>query len=73
MEGVYMGYDGPCPPWNDSILHHYHFTVFALDVETLGLEGEFSGQDAQEAMKGHILAQASHMGTYSMNPNVKAS
>jgi len=67
MEGTYGGYDGPCPPWNDSIVHHYHFEVFALDVETLGLQGEFTGQDALEAMEGHILASTSHMGTYSMN------
>ncbi len=72
MEGVYGGYDGPCPPWNDSIIHHYHFEVFALDIETLNLGGEFTGQDTLEAMKGHILASASHMGTYSMNPEVKA-
>ncbi len=70
MEGTYGGYDGPCPPWNDSIVHHYHFEVFALDVETLGLQGEFTGQDALEAMEGHILARASHMGTYSMNPAI---
>ncbi|MFU8878192.1 MAG: YbhB/YbcL family Raf kinase inhibitor-like protein, partial [Wenzhouxiangellaceae bacterium] len=35
MEGMYFGYDGPCPPWNDERLHHYHFTVYALDVERL--------------------------------------
>lgn len=22
MAGNYGGYDGPCPPWNDSIVHH---------------------------------------------------
>ncbi|MEM0966863.1 MAG: YbhB/YbcL family Raf kinase inhibitor-like protein [Verrucomicrobiota bacterium] len=71
MEGVYGGYDGPCPPWNDTIVHHYHFEVFALDIDTLGLQGEFTGQTAREAMEGHILASASHMGTYSMNPEVK--
>jgi len=27
MEGNYGGYDGPCPPWNDEIIHHYHFTL----------------------------------------------
>lgn len=70
MEGTYGGYDGPCPPWNDSIIHHYHFSIYALDVETLGLQGEFSGQDALKAMKSHILARASHMGTYSMNPAI---
>lgn len=72
MEGIYGGYDGPCPPWNDSIVHHYHFEVFALDVETLGLEGDFSGGDALRAMEGHILAKALHTGTYSMNPAVRA-
>ncbi len=24
MQGDYFGYDGPCPPWNDEIMHHYH-------------------------------------------------
>ncbi len=72
MEGTYGSYDGPCPPWNDSIIHHYHFEVFALDVETLGLEGDFGGQDVLDAMEGHVLASASHMGTYSMNPAVSA-
>ncbi|MEH6452239.1 MAG: YbhB/YbcL family Raf kinase inhibitor-like protein [Psychromonas sp.] len=71
MEGVYGGYDGPCPPWNDSIIHHYHFKVFALNIETLPLQGEFTGQDTLDAMEGHVLASASHMGTYSMNPAVK--
>ena len=32
MAGNYFGYDGPCPPWNDSILHHYVFTIYALGV-----------------------------------------
>jgi len=72
MEGVYGNYDGPCPPWNDSIVHHYHYSVFALDVETLDVQGEFTGQESLEAMKGHVLASASHMGTYSMNPAVQA-
>lgn len=70
MAGTYGGYDGPCPPWNDSLVHHYHFTVFALDVETLNLAGEFTGAQARAAMEGHVLAQASHVGTYSMNPAV---
>ncbi len=72
MEGVYGGYDGPCPPWNDSIAHHYHFEVYALDVETLGLSGDFDGHAVRTAMEGHVLAKASHVGTYSMNPDVPA-
>lgn len=72
MEGVYGGYDGPCPPWNDSIVHHYQFEVVALDVETLGLSGDFTGQDVRGAIEGHVLARAAHVGTYSMNPAVPA-
>jgi Raf kinase inhibitor-like YbhB/YbcL family protein len=72
MKGDYGGYDGPAPPWNDSIVHHYHFTVFALDVESLGLAGSFTGQQARDAMKGHVLDQASWVGIYSMNPDVIA-
>lgn len=67
MGGDYGGYDGPCPPWNDSIMHHYHFTVYALDVDTLNLSGSFTGADALDAMKGHVLAQGAHMGTYTLN------
>lgn len=72
MEGIYGGYDGPCPPWNDSIVHHYHFTVYALDVETLGLGSDFSGSEALEALEGHVLASANYVGRYSMNPDVPA-
>ncbi|PID50355.1 MAG: YbhB/YbcL family Raf kinase inhibitor-like protein [Proteobacteria bacterium] len=72
MAGNYGGYDGPCPPWNDSIPHRYYFTVYALDVETLNLHGAFTGTEALAALEGHILAKASHMGTYSMNPKLVA-
>ncbi|MBL4906263.1 MAG: YbhB/YbcL family Raf kinase inhibitor-like protein [Sneathiella sp.] len=72
MGGNYGGYDGPCPPWNDSIVHHYHFTVYALDVESLGLSGNFGGPEALAAMESHVLAQGTYMGTYSLNPDVPA-
>ncbi|MGB0371246.1 MAG: YbhB/YbcL family Raf kinase inhibitor-like protein [Opitutales bacterium] len=72
MGGVYGGYDGPCPPWNDSIVHHYHFELYALDVESLGLSGEFGGAEMLSALKDHVLAKATYMGTYSMNPSVPA-
>ncbi len=72
MAGDYGGYDGPCPPWNDSIVHHYHFTVFALDTESVGLSGSFTGEDVRKAIEGRVLAQAEYVGTYSMNPAVSA-
>jgi hypothetical protein len=73
MEGDYYGYDGPCPPWNDSIIHHYVFTVHALDIESLPLEGRFTGADVRKAIAGHTLASASITGSYTLNPRLAAS
>lgn len=70
MNGDYYGYDGPCPPWNDEIVHHYVFTVYALDIEKLPLEGKFGGPEVRAAIAGHVLAEASLTGTYSLNPAV---
>jgi Raf kinase inhibitor-like YbhB/YbcL family protein len=68
MAGNYGGYDGPCPPWNDARLHHYHFIVYAIDAPTLGLSGNFTGQDAQAAIAKHTLAKGQVVGTYTQNP-----
>ena len=68
--GKYFGYDGPAPPWNDSILHHYTFTVYALDIEEVPVVGEFTGQQVRDAIWGHVLAEASIMGTYTQNPRL---
>ena len=67
MKGDYYGYDGPCPPWNDDLLHHYHFHVYALDVPALGVSGRFTAKDARAAMEGHVLAEAELVGTYTLN------
>lgn len=71
MEGKYFGYDGPCPPWNDTLIHHYHFTVYALDVEKCPVEGEFTGPDVLAAIEGHVLASAEIVGTYTLNPSLR--
>jgi hypothetical protein len=71
MGGDYYGYDGPCPPWNDAIPHRYTFTVFALDVARLGIEGRFTGAEVRAAMAGHVLAEASLTGLYTLNPAVR--
>lgn len=70
MKGDYYGYDGPCPPWNDELMHHYIFTVYALDIPQLEIEGQITGQKVRDAMAGHILDQASLTGLYSLNPDV---
>jgi len=71
MAGQYGGYDGPCPPWNDDALHHYHFTVYALDVASLNLGNEFGAADVLAAIEGHVLAQGECVGTYTLNPALR--
>ena len=71
MAGNYFGYDGPCPPWNDELPHHYVFTLYALDVPRLGVGGIFKGADVRSAMAGHVLAEAKVTGRYTLNPAVK--
>jgi len=71
MKGDYGGYDGPCPPWNDERLHHYHFTVYALAVPSLDLTGKFGGPEALAAMDGHVLAKGAWIGTYTLNPSLR--
>ena len=71
MRGDYYGYDGPCPPWNDELRHRYVFTVYALDVASLTLGERFNGAEVRKAMEGHVLAQASLTGLYSLNPAVR--
>lgn len=71
MRGDYYGYDGPCPPWNDALLHHYVFTLYALDLQKLIVQGDLTGPNVREALNGHVLAEARLTGTYSLNPRLK--
>ena len=71
MEGTYGGYDGPCPPWNDTIIHHYHFNIFALDIPSLELSGNFVGAQAMQAIKSHVLGRSLWVGTYTLNPDLR--
>lgn len=72
MAGDYYGYDGPCPPWNDSLLHHYVFTLYALDCDELPLTGRFDGHAARAALQSHVLASATWTGTFTLNPDLRA-
>lgn len=71
MEGQYGGYDGPWPPFNDERRHRYIFTLFALDVPSLGLSGAFSADDVHKAMQGHVLAEASLEVHYAIYPKAR--
>ncbi len=72
MAGQYLGYDGPCPPWNDSLVHHYHFTVYAVDRDSLALPKGFDLTALRKALDGHVLGEATLTGRYSLNPDVPA-
>ena len=71
MAGDYYGYDGPCPPFNDSIVHHYHFTAYALDVDRVQVDGKFTAADVLAAIDGHILGEATLVAKYAINPNAE--
>jgi Raf kinase inhibitor-like YbhB/YbcL family protein len=56
-----IGYGGPCPPKGNP--HRYYFKLYALDTE-LNLASGLTKEKLLAAMKGHILAECSLMGTY---------
>lgn len=55
------GYGGPCPPPGKP--HRYFFKLYALDI-VLDLEGKIAKDALLDAMEGHILAEATLIGTY---------
>jgi len=71
MAGDYYGYDGPCPPWNDTIIHHYHFTLYALATPRCPVDGRFGRDQVLAAIRDQVLAQASLTGTYRLNPDAR--
>ena len=49
-------YFGPCPPSGPA--HRYVFTLYALDVPTLGAAAPLTGPQLEAAMRGHVVARA---------------
>ncbi|NMF96675.1 YbhB/YbcL family Raf kinase inhibitor-like protein [Aromatoleum toluolicum] len=72
MAGLYFGYDGPCPPWNDGRVHRYIFTLYAVDLDRCPLEGQFTGPDVLRAIDGRVLDRASLTARYTLNPRLSA-
>ena len=68
MAGTYRGYDGAYPPANDARVHRYFFRLFALEIATLPVDGDFSAAQVHAAMQAHVLAEASIHATYSLHP-----
>jgi len=55
-----IGYGGPAPPDGR---HTYIFKGYALDT-SLNLTEGYSKQELEDAMKGHIIAEAKLTGTF---------
>ena len=55
-----IGWGGPAPP---DKRHTYVFKAYILDVE-LDLKEGYSKQELEDAMKGHIIAEAKLTGTF---------
>jgi len=56
-----VGYGGPCPPPGGP--HRYFFKLYALDA-ALGLGARATKAQVEQAMRGHVVAEAPLMGTY---------
>lgn len=55
------GYGGPCPPPGKP--HHYVFTLYALDEQTVPGD-ELTGPQLEHAIAQHVLARATLTGMY---------
>jgi Raf kinase inhibitor-like YbhB/YbcL family protein len=57
------GYGGPCPPKGHGV-HHYHFKLFALDTDRLGIAANAKIADVENAASQHAIGQGELVGTY---------
>ena len=57
------GYGGPCPPVGHGV-HHYNFTLYALDIKKIKLTPEMKPYEVEAAVKAHAIAQATITGLY---------
>jgi Raf kinase inhibitor-like YbhB/YbcL family protein len=58
-----LGYGGPCPPTGHGP-HRYFFRLYAVAAPSLGLAAGARRAEVDNALKGHILAEAQYMGRY---------
>ena len=57
------GYNGPCPPAGHGA-HHYHFTVYALDVSKIDIPSGAEPFEAAEQIRSHSVGQATLVGLF---------
>jgi phosphatidylethanolamine-binding protein (PEBP) family uncharacterized protein len=69
-------FGGPCPPWNDARLHHYHFIVLALGKDapvTLPSDQPETAKQVFDRLitSKSLLAKGVAIGTYTLNPALR--
>jgi Raf kinase inhibitor-like YbhB/YbcL family protein len=57
------GYGGPCPPKGHGP-HHYHFKLFALNVDRLNIGGGPKVLEVENEASRHAIAKGELIGTY---------
>ena len=70
MQGNYYGYEGPCPPWNDELVHHDRFKLFTCDFKRCPVKGAFTGQNVFQTLERHVITERELVGLYSLNPDL---
>lgn len=60
------GYYGPCPPAGK--IHHYMFTLYALDVASLDASTPLTARELKSRIAHHVLAIATLTGLYAASP-----
>ena len=58
-----LGYGGPCPPVGD-IVHHYIFTVYALNTVLTGMPVQTSGAYLIFSLRSNVVAMGTYIGTF---------
>lgn len=56
-------YGGACPPIGHGV-HHYNFTVYALDVPMLDVDAKTAPTEVEKLVQAHALAKATITGLY---------
>lgn len=57
------GYGGACPPVGHGI-HHYNFTIYALDVETINVIKDTKPTDVEKEILKHVIAKSTITGLF---------
>ncbi len=57
------GYGGACPPKGHGV-HHYNFTIYALDVEKLDVSENTKPKDVESLVMSHAIAKSTITGLF---------